>query len=77
MRVLLLHTCLTDLFLLPLGEQLESLPVKKEKEKKVQRMGGFQVDNEASMTHKQSRASVMSVQTNEPVGGQSEGSGAR
>lgn len=40
-------------------------------------MGGFQVDNEASMAHKQSRASVMSVQTNEPVGGQSEGSGAR
>lgn len=33
MRVLLLHTCLTDLFLLPLGEQLESLPVTKKKKK--------------------------------------------
>lgn len=40
-------------------------------------MGGFQVDNEASMDPKQSRASLMSVETNEMVGGQSEGTGPR
>lgn len=38
-------------------------------------MGGFQVDNEASMAPKQSRASVMSVQTNETVGGRARGRG--
>lgn len=60
---------LTDLFLLPLGYQL------KKKKDTVQKMGGFQVDNEASMAHKQSRASVMSVQTHEPVGGRARGRG--
>lgn len=38
-------------------------------------MGGFEVDNEASMAPKQSRASVMSVQTNEMVGGKARGQG--
>lgn len=39
-------------------------------EKKVQKMGGFQVCNEARkalLAHKQTRASVMSVQKNEAV----------
>lgn len=43
----------------------------EEKKKKVQKMGGFQVCNEASMAllaHKQTRASVMSVHRNEVVG---------
>lgn len=53
----LLRELLTDLFLL-----------EKKKKKTVQKTGGFQVDNEASMAPKQSRASVMSVQTNELVG---------
>lgn len=38
-------------------------------------MGAFQVDNEASMAPKQSRASVMRVQTNEIVGGRARGQG--
>lgn len=43
----------------------------KKKKKKVQKMGGFQVCNEASealLAHEQTRASVMSVQRNEAVG---------
>lgn len=68
----MLHRCLTDLVLLPLGQQLES---SSEQKKMVQTMGGFQVDNEASMAPKLSRASVMSVQTNEIVGGRARGRG--
>lgn len=39
--------------------------------KKVQKMGGFQVSNEASealLAHEQTRASVMSMQRSEVVG---------
>lgn len=46
--------------------------------KKVQKMGGFQVCNEASealLAHEQTRASVMSVQRNEGVGAQRTGRG--
>lgn len=47
--------------------------------KKVQKMGGFQVCNEASkalLALEQTRASVMSVQRNEAVGGREERGGA-
>lgn len=64
MCALLLYTCLMNLFMLPLGCKHECGGSCLEK--KVQKMGGFQVCNEASkapLARKQTRASVMSRET--------------